>query len=216
MNNNLVPEIFLVDSEEETLVIFDTYFVVYQNNKPLFFKKIEGNLKLDDLKIFIRNHLGIENIKVLPLKDVRLREQSKKIDYRFIKAVRDYQFVYYLLYLCVLVFVTIYFFIGIEDKYEKDNFNNLKKNIEKVKKDKKFTYISKEVLVIYENAKENKVLIKSILFENSKFQLVLESKKKEGIYKLLTSIKESSINDIQYNKKEKKYKSHVSFKISRN
>jgi len=101
-------------------------------------------------------------------------------------------------------------------KYEKDNFNNLKKNIEKVKKDKKFTYISKEVLVIYENAKENKVLIKSILFENSKFQLVLESKKKEGIYKLLTSIKESSINDIQYNKKEKKYKSHVSFKISRN
>jgi len=119
MNNNLVPEIFLVDSEEEMLVIFDTYFVVYQNNKPLFFKKIEGNLKLDDLKIFIRNHLGIENIKVLPLKDVRLREQSKKIDYRFIKAVRDYQFVYYLLYLCVLVFVTIYFFIGIEDKIRK-------------------------------------------------------------------------------------------------
>ncbi|WP_143145180.1 hypothetical protein [Arcobacter sp. LA11] len=215
MSNNLLPKVFNINSKNDELFLSDDYFILYRDNRPFYYKKIENNLDINDLKLFIKNHLGIENIKISSLKKTNLN-QNKKIDFKLIKAIKNHHFLYYIAYLSILVLFLIYFYINIESKDKKDDFTNFKTNIEDIKKDKTFTYISKEILQVYENGKSNSVKIKSILFENSKFFMVLESKKKDGIYKLLESIKNCLIEDMRFNKEEKKYEADVSFKILRN
>jgi len=211
-----LPEIFLIDSKYEEVFISDDYFVLYQKSKPYYYKKFEDNLNIDDLKVFVRNHLGMKNIRVSSLKNSVLKNQNEKFNYKFLKATRNSYFLYYILYLSILLSLLAYFYINTMNKNTKKSFSNLESNFEKIKKDKEFTYLSKEILEIYENTKSNNVTINLILFENSKFLITLESEKKDGVYKLLDSIKNSFIEDMQFNKKEKKYEAHVSFKISRN
>lgn len=137
-------------------------------------------------------------------------------NYNFIKAIKKPYFLFYILYLVALFIICIFLYLNINKVHKKDEFYNLKTNIEEIKKDNRFIYITKRVLNIYENAKLNDVTVNSILFENSKVLLKLEAIKKNGIYNLLKNIKKSAIEDMQYNEESKRYRAHVSFKIFRN
>lgn len=215
MDNNQLPNVFLHDSKNDEIYISDNFFVLYKGGKLFYYKKIKEKLDIDDLKVFIKNTFGMNDMKIVSIKDVKIKKQNK-IDYNFIKVVKKPYFAYYVLYLIALILIFLFLYVNTNNSDSKGNFVNLQTNIEKIKKDNKFTYITKKILEIYKNAKLNKVSVNSILFENSKVILILEAIEKDGIYKLLNKIEKSSIEDMQYNEEQKRYKAHVSFKISRN
>lgn len=215
MDNDLFSKVFLLESKTDEVYIDDDFFVLYREGRLYYYKEIEEKLDIDDLKLFIKNSLGVSDIKVISLNNAKIKNKDDT-NYNFIKAIKKPYFLFYILYLVVLFIIFVFLYLNISKEHKKDEFDNLKTNIEEIKKDNKFIYITKIVFNIYENAKLNNVTVNSILFENSKVLLKLESIKKDGIYNLLKKIKKSAIEDMQYNEESKRYRAHVSFKIFRN
>lgn len=169
------------------------------------------------MKYFIQNSLGVDKFSTIYIDENsnNIKYDNKK-NYRFIKPVKGNAFKYYLIYIFLLLLVFVFYFN--EDKIHK-NQNELvaiKSILLTIKKDKKYHFISKKLLNIYESAKSKGIKINSIQLKNSELFMNFEAREKSGIYDLVQNNENSVIENMIFDKKNSRYKIDASFKISRN
>ncbi len=117
-------------------------------------------------------------------------------------------YIFYLFLLCA----SFYFFDfhSTEEKVFLDA-----KEVIKTIETKKFEYLSKEILYLYEKANINKIKIINLEFTHLDALLKIEAKSKDKIYKFCKDLNNNKVKEIKYDSNLKKFIADVSFQIIR-
>ncbi len=192
------------------LFIEDNYLIVYQDSKLYYLQKIENKSKINELITYIQKSLNLDELTSIPKNKVVLNKQSS---HEFSRVIKSNLFNYFFLYLFLLCIGFYSFdFIKKEPSYELENIQKSSKNL---KKEIVFKYISKEITLLFKMAEELNIQILSLSFKESKFMLTLSAKEKKSLYAFLEKIKNSSVENMLFNKELKRYMANASFKVNR-
>ena len=170
---------------------------------------------MEDLKLFAYKSLGINNIHITFIKDRDLTVLETNSNHKFIKALKTKEFLYYISYLFLILFLLVYLLSDEKKSYKKDEIEAVNKKIKTIKKQKEFYFLSSLVLQLYEQSKNKKIYINSIKVKNSILQIELESKNKEQMYSLINEYTNSKISNMTYNENKERFILDASFKILR-
>lgn len=159
--------------------------------------------------------MGINNIHITFIKDSELTALEINSNHKFIKALKTKEFLYYISYLFLILFLLVYLLSDEKKSYKKDELETVNKKIKTIKKQKEFYFLSSLVLQLYEQSKNKKIYINSIKVKNSILQIELESKNKEQMYSLINEYSNSKISNMTYNENKERFILDASFKILR-
>ena len=117
----------------------------------------------------------------------------------------------YLIAICTI----FYFFEFNEKKSEKNPFDNIRIQTEKIKSDIGFDPLSNKLIDIYIQSKEYEIAIDKVLLKNSIINLIISAENKKKIYSFLKKNKEVKVENISYDKKLKVHIANAVYKINR-
>jgi len=197
------------------VLIDSTYFIVSKNDKLLAFKKIT-DVKIDEIKLYIRQMYGIEEFEC-----IKVTEENKSCPN---KANKNKDYEYYSLYtkksfFVFCLFFIISFFLFIATLY----FESTSKNKEldtSIKREYINTNsrisISKKTIQLFEAIKENNILIEQVTYSNNQIKTIMYHKTKSALLEFTQKYNDkSNIELLKYNSSKKMYQMEISFEYQK-
>ncbi|QDF29788.1 hypothetical protein [Halarcobacter anaerophilus] len=206
-----IPPFLFFKSLYENEIFFDKdYVVVYKNKNLFYYQKLENEFSISDISAFLKQRLGLENIHTSDISKTKIDKNKK---YNFIKPVKSYSFRYFIIYFFILLILFSSF--EFNNKKNRTNFEEIKRSNKDLKKQLEFYSVSKELKEIFSFAQTNNSKIASIILNNSKIKVQIESKNKKNIYAFFKKLDKNSIENIVYDKEKERFIGDAIYEINR-
>lgn len=225
-------EIFsLFYKKKEHLNTYDLYLnknflVIYKNAAFYYFQEFDHKIASDDLLEYFQKklHIKLDNIKRVDCS--KIEELKEEYILSFSKSVidnintkKEWSFLIYLSCISLFIFIIIsYYFLTI------NNINNtsalktieLNKSLLTQKKLLMYKFFDKDLNLIIENLRLNKLKLKKLNYQKNSIHLVFSSKVKDNIYTFLDLYSSRLISsDILFDEKRKNYECNAHVKLFR-
>ena len=214
----LLFQIFELFYDKETrgldLYLGDDFFCLYKDGLFYYYQAIEISLSIDDFLEFINrkfnskinNYIKIEKDYLEELKEKYLLKNIK-ITLKNINIKNDNSFKFYLVYIFLLLFSSLYFYFNYTDFYEKEEVViNEELHFEKLKNDYLFISVENDLNDILKNIKIYNLDLVLLEYKQNNIKLTLASKNKENLYQFLKEYKENLISSsILFDENKKTY-----------
>lgn len=214
----LLFQIFELFYDKETkgldLYLGDDFFCLYKDGLFYYYQAIEISLSIDDFLEFINrkfnskinNYIKIEKDYLEELKEKYLLKNTKTT-LKNINIKNDNSFKFYLVYIFLLLFSSLYFYFNYTDFYEKEEVViNEELHFEKLKNDYLFISVENDLNDILKNIKIYNLDLVLLEYKQNNIKLTLASKNKENLYQFLKEYKENLISSsILFDENKKTY-----------
>ena len=214
----LLFQIFELFYDKETkgldLYLGDDFFCLYNDGLFYYYQAIEISLSIDDFLEFINrkfnskinNYIKIEKDYLEELKEKYLLKNTKTI-LKNINIKNDNSFKFYLVYIFLLLFSSLYFYFNYTDFFHKEEVViNEELHFEKLKNDYLFASVENDLNDIFKNIKLYNLDLVLFEYKQNNIKLTLASKNKENLYQFLKEYKETLISSsILFDENKKTY-----------
>lgn len=214
----LLFQIFELFYDKETkgldLYLGDDFFCLYKDGLFYYYQAIEISLSIDDFLEFINrkfnskinNYIKIEKDYIEELKEKYLLKNTKKT-LKNINIKNDNSFKFYLVYIFLLLFSSLYFYFNYTDFFHKEEVViNEELHFEKLKNDYLFASVENDLNDIFKNIKLYNLDLVLFEYKQNNIKLTLASKNKEVLYQFLKEYKETLISSsILFDENKKTY-----------
>ena len=225
--NRKIPIFFsftLLSNNLISLYYSKHFFCIYKNNKLIYLSKLDDEIKIEELKVYIEKKLNIKieltkfytendlNNLVLLFTDENLK-QLESVDC-ISKSVKN-SFTIYLVYLLLLLGAGVYLFNLYNKRIPEDNNLTLKKNelILLIKK-KNYKSVKYEINSLLSDLNKYKFTLSSLVYNKNKFTLVFYSKNKTKVFIFLKKYSRNIIsNSIKY-QESNRYENNIIIKFN--
>ncbi len=215
-----------IDKNKDSLVVGKGFFSLFLSGELYYYEKFETVITKDDCLLYIQKKLGLSSKSlnviespVLLKKIVKKEERDSLIT--FINPTISYkELIFYVLFLCFLLGgITVFYFLQKQDNttFNNTNIQQMQNRYLMIKKEKTKTMDTGFVLVNLLNSLYTKGLqLKEIKYQNSLFDVIIESSNKKSIYALLQEYpNELVVKNILFNTKENSYALEATFRKSK-
>ena len=196
------------------LYLGDDFFCLYKDGLFYYYQAIEISLSIDDFLEFINrkfnskinNYIKIEKDYLEELKEKYLLKNTKTI-LKNINIKNDNSFKFYLVYIFLLLFSSLYFYFNYTDFFHKEEVViNEELHFEKLKNDYLFASVENDLNDIFKNIKLYNLDLVLFEYKQNNIKLTLASKNKEDLYQFLKEYKETLISSsILFDENKKTY-----------
>ena len=196
------------------LYLGDDFFCLYKDGLFYYYQAIEISLSIDDFLEFINrkfnskinNYIKIEKDYLEELKEKYLLKNTKTI-LKNINIKNDNSFKFYLVYIFLLLFSSLYFYFNYTDFFHKEEVViNEELHFEKLKNDYLFASVENDLNDIFKNIKLYNLDLVLFEYKQNNIKLTLASKNKENLYQFLKEYKETLISSsILFDENKKTY-----------
>ena len=196
------------------LYLGDDFFCLYKDGLFYYYQAIEISLSIDDFLEFINrkfnskinNYIKIEKDYLEELKEKYLLKNTKTI-LKNINIKNDNSFKFYLVYIFLLLFSSLYFYFNYTDFFHKEEVViNEELHFEKLKNDYLFASVENDLNDILKNIKLYNLDLVLFEYKQNNIKLTLASKNKEDLYQFLKEYKETLISSsILFDENKKTY-----------
>ena len=196
------------------LYLGDDFFCLYKDGLFYYYQAIEISLSIDDFLEFINrkfnskinNYIKIEKAYLEELKEKYLLKNTKTI-LKNINIKNDNSFKFYLVYIFLLLFSSLYFYFNYTDFFHKEEVViNEELHFEKLKNDYLFVSVENDLNDILKNIKLYNLDLVLFEYKQNNIKLTLASKNKEDLYQFLKEYKETLISSsILFDENKKTY-----------
>ena len=196
------------------LYLGDDFFCLYKDGLFYYYQAIEISLSIDDFLEFINrkfnskinNYIKIEKAYLEELKEKYLLKNTKTI-LKNINIKNDNSFKFYLVYIFLLLFSSLYFYFNYTDFFHKEEVViNEELHFEKLKNDYLFVSVENDLNDIFKNIKLYNLDLVLFEYKQNNIKLTLASKNKEDLYQFLKEYKETLISSsILFDENKKTY-----------
>lgn len=196
------------------LYLGDDFFCLYKDGLFYYYQAIEISLSIDDFLEFINrkfnskinNYIKIEKDYLEELKEKYLLKNTKTI-LKNINIKNDNSFKFYLVYIFLLLFSSLYFYFNYTDFFRKEEVViNEELHFEKLKNDYLFVSVENDLNDIFKNIKLYNLDLVLFEYKQNNIKLTLASKNKENLYQFLKEYKETLISSsILFDENKKTY-----------
>ena len=196
------------------LYLGDDFFCLYKDGLFYYYQAIEISLSIDDFLEFINrkfnskinNYIKIEKDYLEELKEKYLLKNTKTI-LKNINIKNDNSFKFYLVYIFLLLFSSLYFYFNYTDFFHKEEVViNEELHFEKLKNDYLFVSVENDLNDIFKNIKLYNLDLVLFEYKQNNIKLTLASKNKEDLYQFLKEYKETLISSsILFDENKKTY-----------
>ena len=196
------------------LYLGDDFFCLYKDGLFYYYQAIEISLSIDDFLEFINrkfnskinNYIKIEKDYLEELKEKYLLKNTKTI-LKNINIKNDNSFKFYLVYIFLLLFSSLYFYFNYTDFFHKEEVViNEELHFEKLKNDYLFVSVENDLNDIFKNIKLYNLDLVLFEYKQNNIKLTLASKNKEVLYQFLKEYKETLISSsILFDENKKTY-----------
>ena len=211
-------QIFELFYDKETkgldLYLGDDFFCLYKDGLFYYYQAIEISLSIDDFLEFINrkfnskinNYIKIEKDYLEELKEKYLLKNTKTT-LKNINIKNDNSFKFYLVYIFLLLFSSLYFYFNYTDFFHKEEVViNEELHFEKLKNDYLFVSVENDLNDIFKNIKLYNLDLVLFEYKQNNIKLTLASKNKEVLYQFLKEYKETLISSsILFDENKKTY-----------
>lgn len=210
-HNNKIPIYLYFDTTESELILDKNLFVFYKDNEPYYFQLLKENYNKDELVGFIKNKFKLKDLKISTPKEKSFKKNYlNKLD--LLKIKQSHIFKFYLLYLFFIF--TFFIIFDLEHKPFRNNaLKTINSDVNYIKNKNTFVYISEKLLTLNQKAEDSDIKINSYILKNSKISINFKTQNKQMIYSFLKGFGNSSIENINFDKKSKEYITNAVFKI---
>lgn len=196
------------------LYLGDDFFCLYKDGLFYYYQSIEISLSIDDFLEFINrkfnskinNYIKIEKDYLEELKEKYLLKNTKTT-LKNINIKNDNSFKFYLVYIFLLLFSSLYFYFNYTDFFHKEEVViNEELHFEKLKNDYLFASVENDLNDIFKNIKLYNLDLVLFEYKQNNIKLTLASKNKEDLYQFLKEYKETLISSsILFDENKKTY-----------
>ena len=196
------------------LYLGDDFFCLYKDGLFYYYQAIEISLSIDDFLEFINrkfnskinNYIKIEKDYLEELKEKYLLKNTKTT-LKNINIKNDNSFKFYLVYIFLLLFSSLYFYFNYTDFFHKEEVViNEELHFEKLKNDYLFASVENDLNDIFKNIKLYNLDLVLFEYKQNNIKLTLASKNKEDLYQFLKEYKETLISSsILFDENKKTY-----------
>lgn len=196
------------------LYLGDDFFCLYKDGLFYYYQAIEISLSIDDFLEFINrkfnskinNYIKIEKDYLEELKEKYLLKNTKTI-LKNINIKNDNSFKFYLVYIFLLLFSSLYFYFNYTDFFHKEEVViNEELHFEKLKNEYLFVSVENDLNDILKNIKLYNLDLVLFEYKQNNIKLTLASKNKEDLYQFLKEYKETLISSsILFDENKKTY-----------
>lgn len=196
------------------LYLGDDFFCLYKDGLFYYYQAIEISLSIDDFLEFINrkfnskinNYIKIEKDYLEELKEKYLLKNTKTT-LKNINIKNDNSFKFYLVYIFLLLFSSLYFYFNYTDFFHKEEVViNEELHFEKLKNDYLFVSVENDLNDIFKNIKLYNLDLVLFEYKQNNIKLTLASKNKENLYQFLKEYKETLISSsILFDENKKTY-----------
>ncbi len=196
------------------LYLGDDFFCLYKDGLFYYYQAIEISLSIDDFLEFINrkfnskinNYIKIEKDYLEELKEKYLLKNTKTT-LKNINIKNDNSFKFYLVYIFLLLFSSLYFYFNYTDFFHKEEVViNEELHFEKLKNDYLFVSVENDLNDIFKNIKLYNLDLVLFEYKQNNIKLTLASKNKEVLYQFLKEYKETLISSsILFDENKKTY-----------
>ena len=175
----------LKSNSDTTIFICDEFFAVYYKTQFYYYKKLNTQIKQDDIKEFVSKKLALTDISIKTIDEKRLNEllnKKQKIKSSIKSISKSSKGLYsYLVYLLVVILFFVGYISYKESKIKNQNIKTKKEQEEKIlamKKSIRYTSIKPFLQRVMSNIDKNSIKIESLTYENKtlKFRLISATK----------------------------------------
>ncbi len=219
------------NKENVDVFILEDRFILFKNQKFKMFKNIQ-NVSLNDIEIYINqtynikvdNFININKEELENLKDDYLKNNYKKVQYKFDSIIEDRSFSVFQIFLLISTMLFLYIMYqnisNSNSVKEKDSTSaqtvlaqNSYNKLERIYK-KNNTKTMHKTIELFKYLKVNKITIESFEYKNNKIYAKLVDTNKKTLLDFLTIYTDNmEVNAIQFNQKDSKFKMDVTLKI---
>lgn len=194
-------------SHDYELYVFIDYFAIFISKKLYYYQKIDKHTPLKELKVFlevkfnisIKHEHHIEMTKVeKSLISTYKEEFCLSLEYLNITKLSNH-FLKYIVYISILLFLLIYaFFENFHQNIDKElNLHGLEKEYVSLLQSKVYQEnISLDFIEIFSYIQKEKLILKSIVYDNHGYKIQLQNKKRDGLLKFIKYFKQSQVETI--------------------
>ena len=184
------------------LYLGDDFFCLYKDGLFYYYQAIEISLSIDDFLEFINrkfnskinNYIKIEKDYLGELKEKYLLKNTKTT-LKNINIKNDNSFKFYLVYIFLLLFSSLYFYFNYTDFFHKEEVViNEALHFEKLKNEYLFVSVENDLNDILKNIKLYNLDLVLFEYKQNNIKLTLASKNKEDLYQFLKEYKETLIS----------------------
>lgn len=187
-----------------TLFIAKNYFLVFIENSLYYYQKIDLNIDIQDISIYVEQRLNVNIDNVLSIDAVDfIYEKKNKRKLNYIHQNNSFHLKIFSTYvICIILFFTLFVFY--EQEYISNMHENKRTNIEKkyqnlLLKNRPTVLVSAGLSKLFENLNRLNIQISSLQLKKNRYHLKLFAKNKEDLYTFLNYYKTYTSNkNIEY------------------
>ncbi len=211
-------KIFILESKEisdiffykpkysEEILLSEDFFVFYKDYKVYYYQKL-SNINIEDIKTYMKKNFNIDDVRFSYIKDVTINKNKSL--YYFYRPYKSKLFKIFIIYLLFL-FSFFYFY---ESKGENEGFNSFTKDLELNKKNIEYKYVTKDIVEIFNKAKQNGIEILNLEYKSSHFFAIFTLENQKTLDNFFKGFSFYKIEKIEQNKNLKILVANVYFKF---
>ena len=214
----------LLNNSKNSLYYSKYFFCVYRKNKLIYLSKLDDEIKIEELKLYIEKKLNLKIefskfYKQDDLDELVLQFGNKNIkeleNIPFIKKKVKNSFVFYLFYLFTLLCISLYMYKNYyKNTPEKNNLILKKNELLLLENKNKYKTVKYEINSLLKDLKKYKFILSSLVYSKKKFTLVFYSNNQKKIFVFLEKYSKNIIsNSIKY-QESNRYENSIIIKFN--
>lgn len=186
-------------NNESNLFVCDNFFALYKNGLCYYFQNIQDNIKIDEVidfinKKFFINIKNVEKVDNKQLEELRkkyLKNNNKNL-LKTISLKNNYSFKFYLLYIFLLCFFSI--FSTFNNQFYQETIQENPNLLEKIKNDFKFICLENKIKPILKDIEKYKLNLNSFEVRENNLKIRITSSLRNDFYLFFEENKNELIN----------------------
>ncbi|MGM0518705.1 MAG: hypothetical protein ACQERD_03555 [Campylobacterota bacterium] len=197
------------DSKSTKLFICDEFFALFENSTLYYYKRLNHEINIDDIKGFVQKKLKVEEFDIEYISEEKINELTNSFLNKKTKPKSKLKAIYrtnraiYLYFIYIVLLFSLFggYFFYEKSRLQAQNQKNQEiylSNIKKAKEDISFFPVTKQLDDFFKKLEKNSIKIQRLSYENRLLRFVLYSKSSKNINSFILNNKDSiKVNRIE-------------------